>query len=102
MESPLKLKPAPKRRRISFNQEKCAVCHENKPQGLRESKPGRERFLCALKIRHEAGHCIQYDRLKDILSVNDAGDLLLEDNVVLKWHKDCYSSFTSKTNLEIV
>lgn len=78
--------------------EKCVICqHLNKGERLRQAtSAGRDSFKEALAKRKKY-KCDRYAALIDLLDREsvDVGDQSLE----LKWHKSCFSSFTSSSNL---
>ena len=91
----------PKKRKIDFNNEKCAICQEESSEKLRNAScTGLKTFLGALKKRNDAGFCIPYERLKSCMILNDDNEIeFIEPVPELFWHKTCYSSFTSVTNI---
>lgn len=100
--NPLKLASKPKRRRVSTDFTKCIICQKNDDdQKLRKSsQQGLNTFLSVLQLRNDAGYCCQYDYLETILKKNDSLELeFLEPVPDIVWHKNCYSSFTSSTNV---
>lgn len=101
--SPLKLKPSwePKRRKVVIDFRKCIICQKEDEQKSRKASPqGLTTFLRVLKTRNDAGHNIQYERLEALIRINNDDEFeFIEPVPTFLWHKNCYSSFTSITNL---
>ena len=98
MESnPLKLKQQKKSDTLlSFD--KCLICQKKLPDNhkliLNPTRQGKERLIEAVKLRKD-DLFNQLDEHFDRKPEN-----LVESSVI--WHKNCYSSNTSKTNLSHV
>jgi hypothetical protein len=92
--SPLKLFPRAKRAKLSTDLSKCIVCETyNDTEALVIAKTqGIDSLVRASKARNDAVHT----RLKDVL-----GDLssVYQGDVVISYHRSCFSTYTSKTNL---
>ena len=93
--SPLKLTSA-KRPKISVSAEHCFIC--KKPGTLRKpGDQGKKTFIDAL-IRRK--YCGNYE-LFNLLHIIDTEKKEFKEEVTdfVRWHKDCYSSYVSKTNI---
>ena len=91
----------PKRRKLDINFKRCVICQKDGEQKLRQgSVQGQKSFLRVLKLRNDNVDCIEYNRVITVLKTNDLDELDICDSVTeLLWHKNCFSAFTSSTNL---
>ena len=97
--SPLKLKAGIKRKRVSCS-EKCLICQQGEKYGdLRNaSEAGQQTFLRCLKRRTNSQDLEIYDKIEHLIDSNDEHSF--KDNVSeIKWHKNCYSPFTSEFHI---
>ena len=98
--SPLKLKAGIKRKRVSCS-EKCLICQKGEEYGdLRNaSEAGQQAFLRCLKRRTSSQDLEVYDKIEHLIDSNN--EYSFKDNVSeIKWHKNCYSSFTSEFHIK--
>lgn len=81
--------------------EKCLICQKVKRgEKLRQSTSvGRSAFQDALSKRTKY-KCEQYSNFIDLMNYNLL--ILSDESLQLKWHKTCFSSFTSSSNLKSV
>ena len=81
---------------LSFD--KCLICQKKLPDNhkliLNPTRKGKECLIEAVKLGKD-DHFNQLDEQSDGKPEN-----LVESSVI--WHKNCYSSYTSKTNLSHV
>lgn len=88
-----------KKPRLSVNLDKCLICQANKAEPLRNaSDTGKATFLRVIKLKKEAGELREYDQLQTLLNEDDEGYTFTEPRDI-KWHKSCYSTLTSSTNI---
>ena len=92
---------ASKKPRIACDFSKCVICQKHRKETLkRASSQGLLTFLKVLNIRKDRGFYNQYEKLKLIISEDEHEQLILtNDSQEFLWHNNCYSSFTSTTNL---
>ena len=98
---PIKLACDPKRQKPDINLKRCVICQKDGKQKLKQgSVQGQKSFLRALQLRNGNGDCIEYNCLITVLKTNDLSELEFCDSVTkLLWHENCFSAFTSSTNL---
>ena len=96
-ESPVKLQVPVKRRKITVNPSQCFIC--GKGGMLRDpGDQGKSSFVKALLVRKNCG---KYDK-RDFVHIIDFGNHCFYDEVTnnVRWHKQCYSSYASKSNIQ--
>ena len=96
--SPLKLKKVIKKRRISIDNGKCFICKSTSKYLRNPGDVGKKTFIESLIIKID----------RRIETTDGYEDIVDFDNKIffepikddIRWHKNCFSSFTSKTNLK--
>ena len=95
--SPVKLKQPAKKRRLSVNKDRCLVCGKGNGKLVNPQNIGKQTFIKAFKQR---GTCAGMDTLQ-LTSMVDADNCVFLDDFSagIRWHKNCYASYTSKQNI---
>ena len=96
--SPLKLKELPKKR-VSIDNRKCFICKSASKDLRNPGDIGKKTVIESLIIKVDRG----------IETIDGYEDIVDFDNKIffehikddIRWHKNCYSSFTSKTTLKM-
>ena len=100
--SPLKIAVPTKKIRLSNDFNKCIICQKGKMNTLRKaSNSGKKSFLKALRIRQSGDDLGVYPRIAHVLTEDaDGEEWIFLNETELFWHKTCFSSFTSSSNLK--
>ena len=99
--SPVKLAPSPKKRRLqSRSLSKCFVCQKSSEGLLTPDDVEYSTFVRAVKLHFEAGEEDLYNRLEKLLD-QDTRSASIADSYKseIKWHKACCTTVTSKKDL---
>ena len=96
--SPLKFKKVTKKRRVSIDNGKCFICKSSSKDLRNPGDVGKKTVIESLIIKIDRG-IETIDGYGDIV---DLGNKIFFDHMKddIRWHKNCYSSFTSKINLK--
>ena len=96
--SPLKLKQVTKKRRVNIDKWKCFICKSTSKDSSDPGDVGKKTFTESLIIKIDRG-IGTIDGYEDII---DFGNKIFFEHIKddIRWHKNCYSSFTSETNLK--
>ena len=98
--SPLKSKEVTKKRRVSIDNGKCFICKSTSKDLLNPGDVAQNTFIESLIIKTDKG-IETMDGYEDIVDFdNKIFFEHIKDNI--RWHKNCYNLFTSKTNLNAV
>ena len=96
--SSLKLKKVTKKRRVSIDNGKCFICKSSSKDLRNPGDVGKKTFIESLIIKIDTG-IETTDGYEDIVDFdNKIFFEPIKDDI--RWHKNCFSSFTSKTNLK--
>ena len=96
LESPVKLKPEHKRRRLSINAGRCLICGGG-GKLVNPKVNGKKTFIKAFQQR---GSCpgLNISELSNVIDF-DHGCFTAEVSDSIRRHKHCYASFTSTRNI---
>ena len=95
-ESPVKLAPRRKKRRLSLDIKKCAVCQQMSSEKLiRGTSAGSKSVIDASRIRQDDLCGWLSEEYGDIGQINS-------ETVCIMYHRKCMQAYTSKSNLQYV
>ena len=96
--SPLKLKKVTKKRRVSIDNEKCFICKSTSKDLRNPRDVGKKTFIESLIIKTDRG----IETIDGYENIVDFDNKIFFEHIKddIRWHKNCYCSFTSKTNLK--
>ena len=101
--SPLKIAVPVKKARMSNDFNKCIICQKGKKNTLmKASESGMKSFLNALRIRQAGDDNGVYARIGHLLTDDEREEWTFETETELFWHKTCFGSFASSSNLKYI
>ena len=101
-DSPIKFKQPSKKSRRTENCNLCVIYQAYSQEKLRNpGDQGIKTFIAFIEERRTAGDDDLYDRLSHYIDW-EKGSLASTFKANLRWHKSCYSTFTSKKSLAVL